>query len=616
MVVEADIRDYLAQNLDILEPGLTLIKKEKYLPNDEGSSGFVDIFCKDSANRLLIVEIKKSDAASRQAIHELSKYVALLKKNKLLRDSEIRLAVVSTQWHELSVPFSEFLRTSPYDCVGYSIEVRESGEITAISEIERTSQALVRRISPRQHIWEMVGADEPRNRIPALASALKNAGLEDFVLLDVSLRSEVDGIGGLIYFAQQEHSLKYYMERIEKNLSKGELEEFLEWISDLTEESDKVGEAADRVWGGCGAYEAVRPRGQQISYPERAMHWLSNERAAKIEVHRYGRFADDNIDDETIVSEICGQAGTSSYHLDRVVDLNSKPQVAELKDAMAEVLYANEQWKSQLGALVDYAQKNAYETVHVRCFNNDDILKSIAGIAVGQLGYVPNLEVTISKQDETHTFYGLLEWNGAKPNFGELVQSYFSGDPFMILMFEHFGENRSINDEILAELGMSFVLVMLDDDQKPVKVRFRGMSMNIATKPLGKNIFDFASEVREFVSELASCFVNHSTEFSGYVEALQDAKTLRDCENDLIEEFAISEEPTSSKRWAGELPVCQLCDRPFSQCRLMIDGAVGQSGPWANYCAACFKEVGQGVGLGKGQLYARNGGTWFLVAGS
>ena len=185
--------------------------------------------------------------ASRQAIHELSKYDALLKKNKLLRDSEIHLAVVSTQWHELAVPFSEFSRTSPYDCVEYSIEVRESGEITAISEIERTSQALVRRISPRQHIWEMVGADEPRNRIPVLASALKNSGLENFVLLDVVLRSEVDGIGGLIYFAQQEHSLKYYMERIEKNLSKGELEEFLEWISDLTEESDKVGEAADRV---------------------------------------------------------------------------------------------------------------------------------------------------------------------------------------------------------------------------------------------------------------------------------------------------------------------------------------------------------------------------------
>jgi hypothetical protein len=34
---EVDIRDFLAKNLDMIEPGLMLQKKEQYLKNDNGA---------------------------------------------------------------------------------------------------------------------------------------------------------------------------------------------------------------------------------------------------------------------------------------------------------------------------------------------------------------------------------------------------------------------------------------------------------------------------------------------------------------------------------------------------------------------------------------------------
>jgi len=88
---EDEIRDYLAKNLDCIEGGMVLINKEEYLPNDKGASGFIDIFAKAKDGKLVIVEIKKSNAAARQAVQELSKYAALLKANRLIKETEYRL---------------------------------------------------------------------------------------------------------------------------------------------------------------------------------------------------------------------------------------------------------------------------------------------------------------------------------------------------------------------------------------------------------------------------------------------------------------------------------------------------------------------------------------------
>jgi RecB family endonuclease NucS len=72
MQAEHIIRDWLVANPEFIEPGLQIVKKEYYLPDEIGTSGFIDILAKDIYNNFVIVEIKRSDPAARQTLKSLN----------------------------------------------------------------------------------------------------------------------------------------------------------------------------------------------------------------------------------------------------------------------------------------------------------------------------------------------------------------------------------------------------------------------------------------------------------------------------------------------------------------------------------------------------------------
>lgn len=124
---EARLRDELSKRLDLLEPGLTLQAVEFRLPNRQGASGSIDILATDRFSATVIIEIKKSNQSARQALHELHKYLALIKYDHGLRDSQLRCILVSTEWRELLIPFSEFSRTAPWPIDGYRLHLTTAG---------------------------------------------------------------------------------------------------------------------------------------------------------------------------------------------------------------------------------------------------------------------------------------------------------------------------------------------------------------------------------------------------------------------------------------------------------------------------------------------------------
>ena len=81
--VEEKIREKLACKLDIFDKDLSLIKQEAFLRNRKGTRGFVDLLARDSLNRYVLIELKRSKAASREAIHEIFKYIEGIKENKI-----------------------------------------------------------------------------------------------------------------------------------------------------------------------------------------------------------------------------------------------------------------------------------------------------------------------------------------------------------------------------------------------------------------------------------------------------------------------------------------------------------------------------------------------------
>jgi len=97
-ISENEIRDLLIKDLSIIESGLRYMAHEHSVAGEGGSGGRIDILAKDKYDHTVIIEIKRSEAAARQALHEITKYLQIGK----LKPDECRVLVVSTSWSELS----------------------------------------------------------------------------------------------------------------------------------------------------------------------------------------------------------------------------------------------------------------------------------------------------------------------------------------------------------------------------------------------------------------------------------------------------------------------------------------------------------------------------------
>jgi len=81
MVIREDhIRDKLADRLTLIENDLCLVGRNYPLPNSAGTRGFIDILARDRHGIFVVVELKRSDKTSREALHEVIKYTELLQR--------------------------------------------------------------------------------------------------------------------------------------------------------------------------------------------------------------------------------------------------------------------------------------------------------------------------------------------------------------------------------------------------------------------------------------------------------------------------------------------------------------------------------------------------------
>lgn len=132
---EAIIRDNLAQNLAILNPEYELIETEHYIPKSVTTKSFIDILAKDRDNNYIIIEVKRSNQAERQAIHEIYKYVEAIKDKYKVNISEIKAIIVSTSWNELLVPFSAFVNESNLSVEGFYLEIDCDFQILSATKV-------------------------------------------------------------------------------------------------------------------------------------------------------------------------------------------------------------------------------------------------------------------------------------------------------------------------------------------------------------------------------------------------------------------------------------------------------------------------------------------------
>lgn len=66
------------------------------------------------------------------------------------------------------------------------------------------------------------------------------------------------------------------------------------------------------------------------------------------------------------------------------------------------------------------------------------------------------------------------------------------------------------------------------------------------------------------------------------------------------------------KIWYGNVDKCDLCGQEIKD--FFVDGKLKYRSSWAIMCPSCFKRLGEGLGLGKGQKYEKEeDGVWYKV---
>lgn len=498
-IKESVLRDHLKERLDMIEDGLQLVDDEFYLRNNIGTSGFVDILARDLVGRLVIIEIKVSKHSEREAITELFKYIALLKQNMAIKDSEIKVIVISTDWRELLVPFSEFHWNTAYDSSGLLADVDEGGFPLNLSVVKLPEKSSGRKLVPRH--WLQVYRSKDNRDASALeyGEKIQARGIDNFVIANFCFDYYGPRQYGF-YFAQQEENLELY-KKILFSVSKERFDEISEYTSDFTDNDDILNEFADAAVD----MISVEADELEIGHPEKIKGYLEKEWWNIEEIIRFGTFSNDiRLTDEQIIQDLCGFTGDSHTWYFSASNYENTAHIHEITERYSGCLYHNDVWRHAIRDYIDYfTSKGTHSNFLLSIFNPENILETIYLISkYNDLSYLPNFQLVIENttDNEMEIFEGFINYKGImQKDLNEIVNEYFAGDSSNILMYGHLHGIAELNQDIMSDLGLGYSIkyckvkngIISDEGVTPV---VRGQGISISQAKNNDNLIDWMKQ--------------------------------------------------------------------------------------------------------------------------
>ncbi|ALS38447.1 hypothetical protein ABID30_002248 [Enterococcus rotai] len=457
--MESQIRDYLAENLNFLSDELSLIGKEYLLPNNDGTKGYVDLLAKDKQGNYVIIEIKRSNQAARQALHEIFKYSALLKRNLYIKQSEIRVILISTTWDELLVPFSQFVLETDLLVEGYEIEVNNNFIPIAKRKIKPLPNPIQRKISRIQHIFLYESKRCIDDELSIIGYLLEQVGIKEYILLNLNYQGTNNQViyPKGIYLAFQKVPISNYIEFCKKQ-SKHDLidyenlyEKLLE-IEQYCDGEELQGEIEQAILG-----EVINRSycdTSEIGYPEKFLNMLNSD--WKIEHHVCGgSFAKDHL--YTVNKIVQDTAGLNDTNYVFFYDYANSNYLAKLKEVFStakNAFYGNKIWKQHFTCIFNELEEN-YDnyTIFVSMTNPESILECII------YGIEPTYEIMIDHKDyeSAQIYRGNIEYNFKEISLKDILLQHFNNDPMMLFIVLNYGELYMQEMDIMKDIGLKYV---------------------------------------------------------------------------------------------------------------------------------------------------------------
>ena len=631
---ESDLRDLIAKDITTLESGLTLLSKEQHIPNSLGTRSFIDLYARDAKRHHVLIELKKSDASAREALHEIHKYVEGVKQHLGARDDEIRIIVASTEWRELVVPFSRLAADTKLAVSGLMLHVDEvSGAVTS-SPAPTVPLSQGRLIAPWHEVNWYENAESLANGIASIESSCKAKGIKDYVIVvlrppepvrsehQAAMQSTIQQFAAMTgsavdaptlplyryiaYFAMQTLTPKQYLSILEQrydevegareSASKMNADEALKFFHELT--------------------TSVEPRPNQdhyeIGYPAKFTKFIDYVGSEVQSIRRYGVFGRNQVlDDESILSELRGEDGSTGQRIRRTLSVSNPAHMASARSDVAASLDQNRAWKNHILAALDEIQKEfPGAEVDVSVYNPCTGILTLFFPTTRDDGflYVPTYSLIVRNPEPTRMYYGGLQAEGSALTLRQLLSKYYDGDLGGLLLTMTWGGREARDSDIIEDLGLAYRSFRCDIESAQRTFFALRDERWRPSDPI--DIFKLFGEYIEKNEKLVQQIVEKISARSG--DGLVDASSV---ERLLAEKADVARGRQLGEFFVGEPDECDLCGCPFSEETYMIDGKIRRIGAWGCICADCFGFKGEGLGWGLGQLYLKEEGKWLLVGG-
>lgn len=545
--IEDKIRDNLAENLSILDKGLVLLDKESFLPNPNGTRSFVDLLAKDKNSRYVLIELKRSKAASREAIHEVLKYIEGIKQNKSLKNDEIIAYIVSTEWEELIVPFSLLVKEAPFDVIGYKLEIDDALNPTSSVLIEPLSINNDRFLSDQHALCLYTTEANLKKGVDSHILCLQEKGIQDFVLLLLEAHSEyheqevqatAQGLQDIasqfdakpsmtyeelietmpkyqymIYSSVQVMSNDKYWEILRKDNDL--YEEVLSYTEDM-EEDELILCLHENAVENCEP-TPFKER-YDIGYPAKLKYAILEVQCWEIvEVIRNGRLEKNSLlSDDIIIGELLGDGGTNKQTYSKKINSNNSASFEQIIKDVSKCLADNPIWlqgiSKAITELKDLAKKQEFEGfIHV--FNPSNTLISLYKAATSPspleaVRWVPAYLINIESGTNQRTYFGALVQNNEKASLQEVLEKAYDGTPKELLLSLNWGGYQENDIDITPIYGLEYTNYLCDITEGKKKYYcFDGFRYKVTNEiDCYSEVFEFMNNNASFVDEIVSLF--------------------------------------------------------------------------------------------------------------
>lgn len=503
---EAYIRDLLAKDLSVLEPGLELLEIEKYIPSKLGTKSYLDLVAKDRAGHWVIIEVKKTSAASREAAHEVFKYVEAVQRHLGARNEEIRAIVASVEWKELLIPFSRLKAETTISVDGFKVELSPDGRSLSAHKIDTLPINQGRYLAP----WHELNMYHDRaSLLRGIADydlCCQEKNIEDYVLvvlkaaddfnenaaiaLESSLReiskflgtetlSEVS-VGSspipletyeyILYFSPQILSKEFCLELIASD--KELLEEVEAYTADMSTEAELCTLHTNVFDMDPTPFRDYFDIGNSAKFRTTL---LQDEGWTVEEVLRRGMFArNELLTDDAIISELSGETGSSGRSFKRTVNMANSAHVASARSDLSTALATNRAWLAQINRVIDDVLRDAPRaSIDISVYCPSSGLFTLYFIATdgSSMDHIPYYAVTVKDESGKvlNTYYGLLIPDREPKTFEEILDKYYDGQVGRLMFLASTGFYEVNDSDVMDDLGLIYRSYRVDESQQGMK---------------------------------------------------------------------------------------------------------------------------------------------------